>query len=172
MLSWYVLHVKTGDEKEVMAAFKKALPSNKILVPQRILKERNNGIWKTVIKTTFPGYVFVQVFMDAEMYYKLNGLPHIIKILGNESGPLPVPEDEMKVIFMLSYEEDPLGISDVYIEGSEIKVISGPLQGFIGKIAKVDPRRFRAKVNIELMGELRVVELGINVITKSESAAC
>ncbi len=72
----------------------------------------------------------------------------------------------MQLVLNLSLRDDPLEISNVILEGSEVNVVSGPLEGFIGKIEKIDPRRFRAKVKIELMGEERIVELGINIVEK------
>jgi transcriptional antiterminator NusG len=166
MGKWYVLHVKTGMETKTQAALIKELPEFKVLVPQKTLKERHDGIWKEITRTLFPGYVFVNIFMDASMYYKLTGIPSVIKILGDTKGPLPVPEDEMQIVLKLSGDGDPLGISNVFIEGSKVKVLSGPLEGFEGQILKVDTRRFRAKINITLMGDPRIVELGVNVIEK------
>jgi len=166
MGKWYVLHVKTGKEVEVKNILLRDLPDIKALVPQRILRERNDGVWKKVIRTLIPGYVFVKVFMDAAMFYKLTGTPSVIRILDNEKGPEPIPEDEMQIVYRLSGDGDPLGISEVFYEGGKITIVSGPLQGLEGQIVKIDPRRFRAKVNITLMGEPRIVELGVDVINK------
>jgi len=43
------------------------------------------------------------------------------------------------------------------------------LVGLEGQIVKVDARRFRVKVNIFLMNEPRLVELGLNVIEKIQA---
>jgi len=72
----------------------------------------------------------------------------------------------MQIVYRLSGDGDPLGISEVFYEGGKITIVSGPLQGLEGQIVKIDPRRFRAKVNITLMGEPRIVELGVDVINK------
>lgn len=166
MRNWYVLHVKTGDETDVLKVIKRDWPFINALLPQRTLKERSHGVWKTVTRTIFPGYVFVETFMDAQMYYRLTDIPSVIKILGNEHGPVPVPEMEMQIVFRLGGNGDPLNISEIFVEGSNVHVVSGPLQGLEGQIIKIDARRFRAKVNISLMGEPRIVELGIKLIKK------
>ena len=166
MSDWYVLHVKTGNELNVVNWIKILYPDIRMLTPQRILKERHEGKWKLVTRTLFPGYVFILVHLSVDMYYYLNSVPNVIKILGDNKIPKPVPEEEMQLVLKLSWRDDPLEISNVILEGSEVNVVSGPLEGFIGKIEKIDPRRFRAKVKIELMGEERIVELGINIVEK------
>jgi transcriptional antiterminator NusG len=169
MDNWYVMHVSTGNEIEILNIIKRDIPEAVALVPQRIMKERKDGKWKIQNKVLFPGYVFIGVLLDAAMYYRLDAIPHMIRFLGSSDGPEPVPEYEMAIVLRLSGDGDPLGISDIYYEGSRIVVKSGPLEGMEGQIIKVDARRFRAKVNISLMGEQRVVELGVNVIDKIEA---
>lgn len=172
MNAWYILHVRTGEETDVLAVLRRNLPQSKGIVPQRTLRESRNGKWKTVIRTIFPGYVFVylelfvEMKIDAPVFYKLSGIPGVIRILGNDCTPSPVPDDEMRIVLMLAGDGDPIGMSEVFIEGGKVRVKSGVLQGLEGQIIKVDVRRFRAKVNISLMGEPRIVELGVNVIEK------
>lgn len=166
MHRWFVLHVRTGAESDVLNVLQRDLPYLQSFVPQRILNECSGGTWKMVTRTIFPGYVFIETFMDAEMYYRLIAIPGMIRILGNELGPVPVPENEMRTVLMLARNGKPLDISELYVEGDEIKITSGPLVGLEGQIIKIDARRYRAKVNINLMGEPRVVELGVKIIEK------
>ncbi len=165
MNDWYVLHVKTGREHDTKAVLNRDLPGVVSLVPERILRERINGKWKEVSRNLLPGYVFINAFMETDLYYKLTAIPSVIRILGSGK-PDPVPLDEMQVILRLSNDGDPLGLSEIYHIGNKICVASGPLAGMEGQIVKVDARRFRAKVNISLMGEPRIVELGIVDISK------
>lgn len=161
-----MLHVLTGEELEV----KKVAQKNgfNVIVPRRILKEQKNREWKSVERILIPGYVFVQAEMTAENYYTLEAVPGLINILrGASADPEPVPENEMKVIFSLTRDSDLVGISDIYYEGQDIKVASGPLQGMEGNIVKVDKRRFRAKVKFTIAGNEKVIELGINVLNKA-----
>lgn len=166
MSNWYVLHVLTGKEIDVKKVLLRDLSKQNILVPQKTIKERKDGQWHMATKTLFPGYVFVKVFMDAEMYYRLDGIPSVIRILGDVNGPKPVLDDEMYIVLRLSGDGEPLGISRIYCEGSKVKVSSGPLVGLEGQIVKVDARRYRAKVNLTLMGEPRIVEMGIELLSK------
>lgn len=172
MGDWYVLHVRTGKEIEIQNTLIKHLPQCKTMVPRRLMMERKNGVIKKVIRDLFPGYVFVHTFMDAAVYYNLTGTPSVIKILGSDRGPQPVPDEEMLQILRFHGSGDPLGISEMYIEGGKVKITDGPLLGMEGQIVKIDARRQRAKVNISLMGQPRIVELTIKMITKSEPETC
>jgi transcriptional antiterminator NusG len=172
MQDWYVLHVYTGKENDVVNVLSRQLLQCKSMVPRRLLRERKNGIWQNKIRNLFPGYVFIYTDINVAMYYKLTALPYVIKILGNDRGPQPVPADEINPILRWHGSGDPLGISGMYVEGGYIPVIDGPLQGMEGQIIKVDARRQRAKVNISLMGQPRVVELAVKMITKSEPESC
>lgn len=163
---WYVLHVRTGEETTVKDLIKRDIASANALAPRRIMRERKNGEWKDVMRTVFQGYVFVRCIMDTEMYYKLSGLPGVIKIMrGASDSPAPVPEEEMKFVLRFAKDDD-WGMSDFVMEGDNIKVVSGPLEGYEGQIVKVNKRNFRARVKFTLMGQEKFIDLGINVIEK------
>lgn len=165
MDNWYVLHVLTGNELDVKKSAEKMY---KAIVPRRLLNERKFGVWETVERVLMPGYVFVQTEMQATDYYELTSIPGVINILEGASGcPEPIREDEMKTIFSLTRDGDLVGISDIFQEGQDIKVINGPLQGFEGNIIKVDRRRFRAKVKFTVAGNEKVIELAVNVLNKA-----
>ncbi len=172
MNSWYVLHVRTGMEDTVCDVLTRKIPDCSTLVPKRKLKELRHGSWTTAVKTLFPGYIFVNTFMDAARYYALAGLPSVIGVLGGGDGPQPVSEEEMRTVFRLSGGGGPPGISEAFARDGRVVVTGGPLAGMEGRIIKIDARRFRAKVNISILGQPRVVELGIHMITKSETPAC
>lgn len=163
---WYVLHVRTGDETAVKDLIKRDIASVDALAPRRIMRERKNGDWKNVMRTVFQGYVFIRCFMNTEMYYKVSGLPGVIKIMrGAYDSPAPVPEEEMKFVLRFVKDDD-WGMSDIIMEGDNIKVISGPLEGYEGQIVKVNKRNFRARVKFTLMGQEKFIDLGINVVEK------
>lgn len=155
---WYVLHVKTGEEDTIKRYIERHMKDSRVLCPKRELPEKRNGKWEYVIKTCFTGYVFVEIEMTADNYYRLTGIPKVIRIIGD------VPDEEMKLVFVLENSGKPFGLSDLYYEGKEVKVSSGPLSGFEGRIVKVDARRFRAKICIEILDQSKIVEVAVNVL--------
>lgn len=166
-MNWYVAQVMTGKEEGIKDCI--CGKDIKAIVPQKCMREQKHGKWREVVRVIFPGYVFLMVDLDAEAYYKIKAVPGVIKLLGDDRGAIPIREDEITLILRMTQNGDPLGLSEVFVEGGKVKVVSGPLEGFEGKILKLDARRFRAKVDISFMGEPRIVELPVNVIKKSEA---
>lgn len=162
-MNWYVAQVITGKEDGIKSRIKQL--GFKAIVPRRLMREQHRGKWIYKERLLFPGYVFLLTDLDVESYYKLKPIPGIIRFLGDELRPIPIEEQEVNLLLRLAEDDDPLGLSEV-VEGSNVNVISGPLQGLEGKIIKIDARRYRAKVDISLMGQPRIVELAVNVIKK------
>lgn len=164
-MNWYVVHCFTGKEEEVRSKVK-GDDITKAIVPRRIMKERRRGVWRMIERVVFPGYVFVEANMTAQAYYDIRSIPGVMRVLGS-GRPLPLMEDEVTLLLKLACNGDPLGLSEVYVEGGKVTVTAGPLKGFEGHIVKLDARRFRARVNISILGRPRIVELAANVIEKS-----
>ncbi|BCZ47109.1 transcription termination/antitermination protein NusG [Clostridium gelidum] len=166
--AWYVLFVNTNQEEKVRKILEKEMGDKyKFIIPTRELRERKNGKWHNVKRKLFPGYVLIKAMMNAEIYYKIKRAPGIIKLLRDEEEVLTVEEKELKVLkILIDNNENNIGISKLYKENDEIRIIAGPLLGLEGQIIKIDSRKGRAKVNLSFMNEERIVELGIELVDK------
>lgn len=69
----------------------------------------------------------------------------------------------MSVLFKLIEKGDIISYSKIKIEESKVYVVSGPLHGLEGTIKKIDKRKKRAKVQLNLLGKEQTVELGIEL---------
>lgn len=165
MDKWYVFHVKTGKEDAIKFEVKRSMlnavgivPTEECIVPRRLMHERKSGKYKFVIRTLFPGYIFIKTNLNSKKYYDIKKIPGVIKLLGEPN------DDEMDRILALTSKDDLIGISKVLMNDSKVKVISGPLIGFEGRIMKIDSRKGRAKVNLSICDEPKIVELSVNVL--------
>jgi len=165
-MQWYALFVKTGEEENMRKFLGALLPDNnmKILIPKRKLQERRRGRVYETIRALLPGYVLIKTEMDVDFYYRLKQMPGLIRILRDETEPLPIPEHEIAVILALTSEGDVIGFSQVYKEGDKIKVCKGPMEGLEGIIESYDHRKKRLKVRLELLGQIRKVDLGAELV--------
>ncbi|MCR4436284.1 MAG: antiterminator LoaP [Clostridiales bacterium] len=162
---WYALFVITGEEDNVKERLKYRFEDRfRILVPKRRLRERKNGMWHDIIRVLFPGYVLINGTMDNEEYYRLKGVPGLLKLLRAGYDPLRVEYHEMEIINQLICNDETIGFSDVLVENGRVVVVDGPLVSMEGLIAGIDRRKGRAKVILNFMGEPRTVELGISVL--------
>lgn len=166
---WYVLFVSTSQEEKVKSIIEKQIGDRcKVIVPTRELRERKNGKWYNIKRKLFPGYVFIKTIMDTEFYYELKTVEGIIKLLRDDEEILTVDEKELRILKILIDNNDSnIGISKLYKENDNVKILAGPLFGLEGKIIKIDYRKGRAKVNLSFMKEERVVELGVELVGKA-----
>lgn len=166
--AWYVLFVNMNQEEKVKKILEKEMREEfRFIVPTREVRERKNGKWHNVKRKLFPGYVLINAIMNIEVYYKLKRVPGIITLLRNEDEILTVAEKELKELkILIDNNDNNIGISKLYKENDDIRIISGPLLGIEGQIIKIDSRKGRAKVNLSFMNEERIVELGIELVNK------
>ncbi len=170
-MQWYALFVMTGDEDEFKLFMDKLIPDLgvRVLIPKRRLLERYHGKVHEKIKTLLPGYVLIQADMDVEFYYRIKKIPRLLCILKDKYDPVRIPEDEISVILALTQGGDVIGFSEIYKEGDAIKVSSGPLVGMEGIIESYDHRKKRLKVHLNILGQIKRVDLGANLILKEPS---
>lgn len=169
-MNWYALFVETGRETLIQKWIEYFFDNSVCysVVPKRKLTERKQGKNLHVVKTMFPGYVFINTDMCAEVYYKLSEIPKIIRILNNGSYWSDISNDEMEPIMKLIGGNGIIDYSKIFIENSRVFVKDGPLYGLEGIIKKVDKHRNRAKIELILMGEPRLIDLGIDMIHSNE----
>lgn len=165
-VQWYALFVKTGEEEDMRKYLETLLPdiNMKILIPKRKLQERRKGKVYEVIRTLLPGYVLVKTEMDVDFYYRLKKMPGLLKILRDESEPLPIPEHEIAVILALTNQGDVIDFSEIYKEGDRIKVARGPMKGLEGIIESYDHRKKRLKIRLEILGQVKKVDIGAEFV--------
>ncbi|MBY0220521.1 antiterminator LoaP [Paenibacillus illinoisensis] len=171
-MEWYVLFVETGKETEVVESIHKKVSDKEIelLTPIRKVPERKNGVISHVFKGVFPGYVFLKTSMDVNVYYKLLEIPKIIRMLNRyeESGTgfefYSIPENEMELILRLVGKDQIINYSTCSFVNSHLKVLKGPLMGLEDLIDKVEIRKRRVKIKMDLLGENRHIDLGIELI--------
>lgn len=166
-MDWYILFTQTGQEyftqKWISKLFSKDICN--AIVPQRILTERKGGKKYQIIRTLFPGYVFLNTNMNEKIYYKLKDIPSTIKILGYDNYYSKVDQSEISLILKLMGNSDIITYSKVIIESSDIYVTSGPLKGNEEIIKKINKRKQRATVALNLMNDIKTIDLGIELIS-------
>jgi len=166
---WYVIYTRTGDELKVKRLIellfcKLKRKSIRVLIPKRAIIERKGKNRVEKIKSLFPGYVFIKTCMSYELYNDIKRLPRFLKFLKDEAEPAEVREEEIKIILSLVGDSDIVGFSTGIKIGGKVKIIDGPLKGFEGLIEKIDKRKGRVKVRLNVSGNVNLVDLGIRIV--------
>ena len=162
---WYCL--RTSPRQEMATA--KDLREEcgvKAFVPIEIVKVRaGRGPSRVKLRETekpfFPGYVFAQLDMDVDAYYRLKDRPNVIAVVcGMDKRPSVVPDAAMRHLI----DHGPFREPDP-VAGEIVKLSTGPLAGLLTKIIKVD-RGDRIKVLISFMGTDRPIDLRLSDVER------
>jgi len=165
---WYVLSVKTGQEMNVFTFLEKnGFPA---CVPRENRLVRKEGAWEKKEYTLFPGYVFVNVTYRAETYYFIRDIPGVQRFLGPDGlHPSPLSRLEAEWIRLLSCGGIPLEPTLAAAEeNGEIRMTEGILLNFITRIQKLDKHARRAKVELTVCGETKILPLSFQILNDTE----
>lgn len=141
-------------------------------VPQIELIFKNSEFIRKQLKPMFPGYVFTESIVDEiEFITYISKIVRFSKcifyILGKDDlNYMKLSEDEKD--FLLGFCDDEFIVEDSigFIEGDKIFVTSGPLKGRESVIKKIDRHKRRAEIELEFMGDLRRVNVALEIIEK------
>jgi transcriptional antiterminator NusG len=172
MIRYYTIQVKTGFEKRFMRFYGALYPEKPLALHflQKELPRRKLGIIRKKTSALLPGYIFVELMENRsirEYYWELRRTPNFFRFLVSNRDIRPLAGNELDVIRYLLERTSPVaGISRVkFDENSRIMVLEGPLKGFEGRIIKVDKRKGRARVQLDLYSESHWIDLAFEVIT-------
>lgn len=153
-LAWYALRTRSRHEKQVEAQLAaRGLESFLPLVERwRRWKDRR----KRVAFPLFPGYCFARfAAVDRLAVRSVRGL---IQIVGNQEGPLPVPEAEILALQRLVTGTLPYDPHPYLTAGMRVEVIQGPLAGVQGILLRKGAKA-RLVIRINLIQQAAAVEL-------------
>ena len=162
---WHALFVVTGQEDNVRERLVYRFGDRyRILIPKRKLRERKNGVWSDIVRILFPGYLLIRGEVSREDYHRFRGIPGLLRFLGDCPEYSEIDAQEMLLLSRMTCNDEIIGYSEVLVENGRVRVIDGPLLSLEGIINKIDPRKGRAKVCLNFLGEERLVDLGIRML--------
>lgn len=148
-IKWYVLYVNTGQEHAVAEQLRHRGYDAIVPIENKLI--RSKGKWITKPHILFDGYVFVRMDYEWSKYYVFKGIPHIIRLLGGGTSPIPLTDKESK--FILTLSELLKTPSVLKFTDNNYETVSGFLAENKDKIVKVQKRYKKATIKITLAGE-------------------
>ena len=160
----------TGKEESVVSRIKEA-DLGYAFHPRKKKPFFKNGKWEDIPVSLLPGYVFVV----SETPVPLNALrciPDVIRPLtyGPDDKEGYLTGQDRALALWLMQENGLVGHLDIVKEGSQIKIIGGLMKGIGGHVVKIDRRKRLAHVELEVVGSIHSVWLGINFLESVDSA--
>ena len=156
---WYALYVQVNHEKEVVKRLEQKEVGCFLPLMETWSKRRDRR--KKIQVPMFPGYVFVHVFLDSYMQLTVVKTPGALSLLHNSQGPLSIPQYQVENIRTVINSVQPLEIHPYLIKGDWVHVVRGPLAGCIGILNRVDPKRGRLIVSVDIIKKSVSVELDL-----------
>lgn len=160
---WYVIQVMTGKEIDIAGKLKEQ--GIKALVPRDERIIRSGGSWVRKEYVTFSSYVFLDMIYSAENYYRVRGVPGVIRFLGDSQNPSRLSYLEAEWIQRLTGKDNaPIKPTIVGVdENGDLKAVKGVLKQFENRVLKFDRRSRRATVELTICGEKKEVQLSIEL---------
>ncbi|MGI6777958.1 MAG: transcription termination/antitermination protein NusG [Acetivibrionales bacterium] len=165
---WYVVHTYSGYENKVKANLEKIVENRNmqdyildIVVPMEEQIEIKDGKKKATLKKVFPGYVLVKMIITDESWYVVRNTRGVTGFVGPGSKPVPLSDDEIKAMGV----EEFAPIVD-YEAGDSVRVVSGPLENFIGIVEEINMEKKKVRVSVSMFGRETPVELELAQIQK------
>jgi transcriptional antiterminator NusG len=163
---WYSIFVQTGYEDKIRAYYlQKICPHLEFIIPKRQLRERQEGLWKEILKPIFPGYILVRGCMNYNDCYAIRRKNHVLRVLSDFTGePSKIHPSEIAVLLKLLQNGEVIRPSKAIDMGDRIKIIEGPLKNFHGIVQSVNRRKSRARIMLNFLQKERKVDVSLQII--------
>jgi transcriptional antiterminator NusG len=170
-MAFFVIQVRTGKEQQYMKQAYKILqaPAQRLFWPRRALRIRRQGAWKDSVAAIFPGYLFLQAESIAQpLYGALKRISGFLRYLKDNQHIEPLNARDREILLhFLSYGEIVQRSRVYFDQDNRIRVISGPLKGMEGLVVKVDRRKGRARIRLELYEDSFLIDFGFDALEKT-----
>ena len=166
---WYVVQVRTGTEENIRIQCQKRIPETiltRCFIPYYEEKKRIRGEWVTLKKVLFPGYVFMVTDDLEELYLQLKDVTGLTRLIGTGDEIVPLTSEEEEFLRRMGGEEQVVRMSEGVIEGAQVYITTGPLQGMEGYIRKIDRHKRKAYLEISMFGRIQSVQIGLEIVKK------
>jgi transcriptional antiterminator NusG len=164
---WYVVHTYSGYENAVAATIEKAAENRKMLdqilelkIPTETVTEVSQDSQpKTIERKIFPGYVLIKMIMNDVSWHLVRNVRGVTGFVGSANRPIPLTEEE---IITLGIERHEIEVG--YDVGSTVKVVDGPLEGFLGTVEEIELDKSRVRVIVSMFGRETPIDLDFDQI--------
>ena len=166
-MNWYVIHTYSGYEQKVktnlLEQFERSESRERlgeIVIPTEEVVEVRKGKKKISSRKFFPGYVLINVDMTQDIWYMIKDTPKVTGFLGGGATPVPLSEEEVKLIMeQMRGESTRLKPKVLFEKGEDVRVIEGPFVNFNGTVEDVNHDKGKVKVMVSIFGRATPVEL-------------
>ena len=163
---WYVIHTYSGYENKVASNLEKMVENRgmqdliyDIKVPTETVVEVKDNKKREVERKIFPGYVFIKMIVTDDSWYVVRNTHGCTGFVGPASKPVPLTDKEVE-----RFGVETRTVEVNYEVGDNVKIVDGPLSGFMGIVDELDTARDFVRVTISMFGRETPVELELDQV--------
>ena len=169
---YYVLWTNTGSEektRQMIYDFADPALYTRCLIPYRLKRHYLGSTNRLVKIILFPSYVFIETENIKEFVNNIKWFPGFNVVLHMDDIYCPLYKHEEQLLLKLINDHDIIDISTGYMEGDNVKVISGPLVGMEGNIKRIKRRQGAAIIEMNIFNRLTEVSVGLDLLSNKKS---
>jgi transcriptional antiterminator NusG len=173
-MNYYVIQVRTRREEKYLKRAREVEADETISFfwPRRELRIRRAGAWREVVAPVFPGYLFLGApSLTPDLTARLCRLPDFTRFLPDNRRVAPLSGRDLELVRHFIRHGEIVRKSLVsFAPDQRIRILEGPLKGLEGMIVKVDKRKKRIKVRLELYTDSFSIDFGFESVENSGMA--
>lgn len=154
---WYCLHTRSRHEEVVFERLEEKRIQT--FLPRLEVWSRRKDRKKKIQKALFPGYLFVHELLDPYHRLEILKTPGVVRILGNEQGPAPVPDSQIESIQTILNGKTAITPFPYLKEGQLVRVVYGPLKGSEGFLLKIKEGKEKLIISVDILQRSVAVEI-------------
>lgn len=170
-MNYYALQVKTRSEeiyikRALLSLSETDKKAARFIFPKRRLIIRQHGVNKPHIEPVFPGYVFLEAeSLENGVYWTLRTTAGFFRFLPDNREPKPLEGRDLSTLnHFMAFGEVADASKVRFDENDRIQILEGPLKGLEGRIVKVDRRKGRAKVKLDMYKDQFAIDLAFETL--------
>jgi len=172
-MNWFVLRVASNKENYVRETLLRKIEIeglkhlvNRILVPTEKTKTIKGGKQKITETKLYPGYVFVEMRLEADgripqdVFFLIKETTGVGDFVGTTGKPTALASHEIEKMLMDSRRPEELGeIRMVFQKGEHVVIKEGPFESYEGTIDEMLPEKGLVRVLVTIFGRQAPIEL-------------
>jgi transcriptional antiterminator NusG len=173
---WYIIHAYSGFERKVKEALESRIRAynletkiGRIEIPLEPTQELRNGKKVTIDRVFLPGYVFVEMDLDNDLWHVIKNTPRVTGFLGTGDSPVALTEAEVAGMLNradVSREKPTLKVK--FSKGEQVRINEGPFANFSGTVDDINEDKQTLKVMVSIFGRSTPVEIEFSKVEKVE----
>ena len=173
---WYIIHAYSGFERKVKESLQSRVAAyhledrvGRIEIPTEPTTELRNGKKYTIDRVFLPGYVFVEMALDNDLWHVVKNTPRVTGFL--QTGDQPNALSEAEVNAMLNRSDatkDKPKMKMKFVKGEQVRINEGPFANFNGAVDDVNEDKQTLKVMVSIFGRPTPTEVEFSNVEKFE----